>query len=109
MSPPAGEKDKKQASLKEEDDPLITLKVLDLHGRRAYHTLRMSDTLQGVMDAYYKKAADVTYGSGSFVFDGSIRLRGTKTPADLDLNDEDEIDFFDDMVGGGIGWVVGAF
>jgi small ubiquitin-related modifier len=37
------------------------------------------------------------------MFDGSIRLRGTNTPAELDLNDEDEIEFFPTMIGGG--WV----
>ncbi|CAD6217509.1 unnamed protein product [Miscanthus lutarioriparius] len=84
-----------------EDDPLITLKVLDLEGRRVYHTMRMNNRLQGLMDAYYKKVADVTYGSGTFMFDGSIRLRGTNTPAELDLNDEDEIEFFPTMIGGG--------
>jgi small ubiquitin-related modifier len=82
---------------------LITLKVLDLEGRRVYHTMKMNDRLQGVMDAYYKKVADVTYGSGTFMFDESIRLRGTNTPSELDLNDEDEIEFFPTMIGGG--WV----
>lgn len=80
---------------------MITLKVLDQEGRRAFHTMRMSDRLQGVMDAYYKKAADVTYGTGAFFFDGSIRVQGHNTPAQLDLNDEDEIEFFESQVGGG--------
>ena len=62
--------------------------------------MRMSDKLQGVMDAYYKKVHDVTYGTGTFMFDGSIRLLGFKTAAELDLEDGDEIDFFQAMVGG---------
>ncbi|KAL6856155.1 hypothetical protein ACP4OV_018957 [Aristida adscensionis] len=80
---------------------LVTLKVLDQEGRRAYHIMRTTDKLQGVMDAYYAKAPEVAYGSGTFMFDGSVRLRGSKTPADLDLIDGDEIDFFGDQVGGG--------
>ncbi|KAL6656824.1 hypothetical protein ACP70R_004604 [Stipagrostis hirtigluma subsp. patula] len=82
-------------------DELVTLKVLDQEGRRAYHTMRMTDKLQALMDAYYAKAPDVTYGTGTFMFDGSVRLRGSKTPADLELNDGDEIDFFGYQVGGG--------
>ena len=101
---PRRQENRRQVSVKAELDPLITLKVLDQEGRRAFHTMRMSDKPQGVMDAYYKKVADVTYGSGTFMFDGSIRLRGTNTPAELDLNDEDEIEFFPVMIGGG-GWV----
>ncbi|CAL5083663.1 unnamed protein product [Urochloa decumbens] len=100
MSPPPGE-DRREEVVKPEPDPMITLKVLDNEGRRAYHTLRMSDKIQTVMDAYYKKAPEVTYGSGTFMLDGSIRLKGSKTPAELDLNDGDEIDFFEDQVGGG--------
>ncbi|RLN32834.1 hypothetical protein C2845_PM03G10960 [Panicum miliaceum] len=106
MSPPPPEDRTAQGVVKPEPDPLITLKVLDQEGRRAFHTMRMSDKLQGVMDAYYKKVPDVTYGSGTFMFDGSIRLRGFKTPAELDLEDGDEIDFFGPMLGGG--WDDGA-
>ncbi|KAG2585882.1 small ubiquitin-related modifier 1-like [Panicum virgatum] len=103
MSPP-GEEGRRQGSVKTEpeDDPLMTLKVLDQEGRRAFHTMRMSDKVQGVMNAYYKKAAgDVTYGTGTFMFDGSVRLRGCNTPAELDLDDGDEIEFFPVQVGGG--------
>ncbi|KAF8664575.1 hypothetical protein HU200_054758 [Digitaria exilis] len=82
---------------------MITLKVLDNEGRRAVHTMRTSDKLQALMDAYYAKASDVTYGTGTFMFDGSVRLRGCKTPADLDLNDGDEIEFYETQVGGGRG------
>ena len=66
----------------------------------------MRGVTQGVLDAYYKKAPDVTYGTGTFMFDGSIRLLGFKTAAELDLEDGDEIDFFAAMVGGG--WDDGA-
>lgn len=53
------------------------------------------------MDKYYAKAREVTYGTGTFLFDGSIRLHGWKTPADLELEDVDEIDFFETAIGGG--------
>ncbi|CAD6217511.1 unnamed protein product [Miscanthus lutarioriparius] len=103
---PRRQENRRQVSVKAELDPLITLKVLDQEGRRAFHTIRMSDKPQGVMDAYYKKAGDdVTYGTGTFMFDGSVRVQGHNTPAQLDLDDEDEIEFFFflTMIGGG--WV----
>jgi small ubiquitin-related modifier len=102
MSPPPEDR-----RAKPEPDPMIKLKVKDNDGRRVFHTMRMSDNLQAVMNAYYAKAPDVTYGSGTFMLDG-IRLKGSKTAADLDLNGDDyddelviEIDFFEDQVGGG--------
>jgi len=101
MSPPRQE-NRRQVIVKAEPVPSITLKVLDQQSRRAFHTMRMNDRLQGVMDAYYKKVSDdVTYGTGIFMFDGSVRLRGCNTPAELDLNDGDQIEFFESMIGGG--------
>lgn len=98
MPPPV--QDTSRGAAKAEPDPLITLKVLDQDGRRAYHTMRMADQLQALMDAYYRRAPGVTYGTGTFLFDGSIRLQGRNTPAELDMNDGDEIDFFEKQVGG---------
>jgi small ubiquitin-related modifier len=98
--PPEGGSSRQRATVKAEPDPLITLKVVDQEGRRAFHTMRISDRLQGVMDAYYKKVPQVTYGTGTFMFDGSIRLRGEKTAAEFDLEDGDSIDFFETQVGG---------
>ncbi|TVU01242.1 hypothetical protein EJB05_53281, partial [Eragrostis curvula] len=80
---------------------LITLKVLDQHGRRVFHTMRTTDRLQSLTEKYYTKAPEVTYGTGTFLFDGSIRVVGWKTPADMELEDGDEIDFFEYAVGGG--------
>ncbi|CAN6168545.1 unnamed protein product [Urochloa humidicola] len=98
--PPPPEGRRQGVAKPEPDHPLITLKVLDQEGRRAFHTMRTCDKLQGMMDAYYKKAPDVTYGAGTFMFDGSVRLRGDKMPEDLDLDDGDEIDFFAPQLGG---------
>nr|TKW35478.1 hypothetical protein SEVIR_2G375300v2 [Setaria viridis] len=100
MSPPP-EQDRRLGVVKPEPDPMIKLKVLDNEGRRVFHSMRMSDKLQAVMDAYYAKAPDVTYGSGTFMFDGSIRLRGSETPAEHGLQDDDVIDSYEDLVGGG--------
>jgi small ubiquitin-related modifier len=50
MSPPPEDR-RPQGVVKPETDRLITLKVLDQEGCRAFHTMRMSDKLQGVMDA----------------------------------------------------------
>ncbi|WVZ66814.1 hypothetical protein U9M48_015984 [Paspalum notatum var. saurae] len=101
MSSPQQEDGSEQGAVKEELDPLIKLKVVDQYGRRVFHTLRMSDKLQAVMDAYYyAAAADVNRGAGKFYFDG-VFLPGGKTPAEFEMEDGDEIDFFDDQLGGG--------
>ncbi|EEE67455.1 small ubiquitin-related modifier 1 [Oryza sativa Japonica Group] len=78
----------------------ITLKVMDQEDRRIRHTIRMADKLQVVMDMYYAKAPDVTYGTGTFLFDG-IRLKGDMTPMGLEMVDGDTVDFFPVMIGGG--------
>ncbi|KAL6856154.1 hypothetical protein ACP4OV_018956 [Aristida adscensionis] len=81
---------------------VITLKVLDQKDRRITHRMRMTDKFQDVMDKYYAAAPEVTYGTGTFLLDGDIRLRGSMTPADLhELEDGDEIDFFPFSDGGG--------
>lgn len=78
----------------------ITLKVMDQEDRRIRHTIRMADKLQVVMDMYYAKAPEVTYGTGTFLFDG-IRLKGDMTPMGLEMVDGDTVDFFPVMIGGG--------
>lgn len=98
MPAPAREEEDTKAAVR----PLfITLKVLDREDRRIRHTIRLTDELQAVMDMYYAKAPDVTYGTGTFLSDGSIWLKGWKTLADLELVDGEEIDFFPEQLGGG--------
>ncbi|KAJ1291555.1 hypothetical protein BS78_02G324400 [Paspalum vaginatum] len=90
-----------RVAVQADPDPMIRLMVLDQQGKRAFHTMRMSDKLQAVMDAYYTTATpDVKHGDGSFYFDGAL-LRGCKTPADFEMEDGDRIDFFRQQLGGG--------
>uniref|UniRef100_A0A0E0ALQ9 Ubiquitin-like domain-containing protein n=1 Tax=Oryza glumipatula TaxID=40148 RepID=A0A0E0ALQ9_9ORYZ len=44
-------------------------------------------------------------GTGRFLFDGR-RLRGWQTPAELQMEDGDEVNFFEELIGGaaGSGW-----
>ncbi|CAN6212087.1 unnamed protein product [Urochloa humidicola] len=79
----------------------VTLKVVDQEGRIVRHRMRTTDKLQGVMDKYYAEAPEVGYGTGTFLVDGSTRLRGCKTPEDLKLDDGAQIDFFPYSDGGG--------
>ena len=79
---------------------LVTLKVVDQEGRVVEHRMRATDRLQAVMDRYYAEAPEVGYGTGTFLVDGCIRLRGGKTPADLKLEDDAQIDFFPYADGG---------
>jgi small ubiquitin-related modifier len=78
----------------------LTLKVQDTAGRTMERTLRRTEKLQGLMDAYYAKVPDVTHGTGRFLYDGK-RLAGWQTPAELEMEEGDEIDFFTELMGGG--------
>ncbi|OQU90146.1 hypothetical protein SORBI_3002G350000, partial [Sorghum bicolor] len=79
----------------------VTIKVQDTEGRTVERTVRRStQKLQVVMDAYYASVPDVTYGTGRFLYDGG-RLSAGQTPAELEMEEGDEIDFFTEMLGGG--------
>uniref|UniRef100_A0A0E0LMI7 Ubiquitin-like domain-containing protein n=1 Tax=Oryza punctata TaxID=4537 RepID=A0A0E0LMI7_ORYPU len=84
----------------------VTLKVQDTDGRAVCRTMRRTDQLQGLMDFYYDSAhGRVQRGTGRFLYDGR-RLRGWQTPAELEMEDGDEVDFFEELIGGaaGSGW-----
>ncbi|XP_066392740.1 small ubiquitin-related modifier 1-like [Miscanthus floridulus] len=74
------------------------LKVQDTEGRTVERTVRRTQKLQVVMDAYYASVPDVTYGTGRFLYDGG-RLSGGQTPAELEMEEGDEIDFFTELLG----------
>ncbi|KAF7036092.1 hypothetical protein CFC21_046846 [Triticum aestivum] len=95
MSPPYSGRDSKAAV----KPLLVTIKVVS-QGKVLRHTMSRTDKLQVLLDAWYHKVPDVTYGTGVFLFKG-VRLRGDKTPADLEMEDGDMIDFFEHMNGGG--------
>ncbi|KAF6985795.1 hypothetical protein CFC21_003610 [Triticum aestivum] len=95
MPPPCSGRDSKAAV-----KPLmVTIKVVSQE-KVLRHTMSRADKLQVLLDAWYRKVPDVTYGTGVFLFEG-VRLRGDKTPADLEMEDGDMIDFFEHMDGGG--------
>ncbi|OEL17156.1 hypothetical protein BAE44_0021824 [Dichanthelium oligosanthes] len=93
-------KETEEAANAEEQEEYVTLKVVDQEGRIVKHSMRTTDELQGVMDKYYAEAPEVGYGTGTFLIDGAVRLRGWKTPADLELDDDAQIDFFPYADGG---------
>uniref|UniRef100_A0A0D9X0N5 Ubiquitin-like domain-containing protein n=1 Tax=Leersia perrieri TaxID=77586 RepID=A0A0D9X0N5_9ORYZ len=76
----------------------LTLKVQDSDGRTVCRTMRRTDQLQALMDYFYDRVQDrVARGTGRFLYDGH-RLRGTQTPAELKMEDGDEVDFFVEML-----------
>ncbi|KAM0885118.1 hypothetical protein ACQ4PT_030539 [Festuca glaucescens] len=77
---------------------LLTVKVVG-HERVVMHTMRMTDKLQVVLDVWYHKVPEVTYNTGVFLYDG-LRVRGDKTQAELDMEDDAMIDFLEHMDGG---------
>jgi small ubiquitin-related modifier len=91
----------------EEEDSKAAVKPLMLKvkvvsqslDRVVHHTMKMTDKLQVVLDVWYHKVPEVEYGTGVFLYDG-LRVRGDKTPADLEMEDDHMIDFFEHMDGG---------
>ncbi|KAL5197942.1 hypothetical protein ABZP36_001454 [Zizania latifolia] len=80
----------------------ITLKVQDTSGRAVYRSMRRTEQLQALMDLYYDTVRSVQRGTGRFLYDGR-RLCGSHTPAQLLMEDGDEVDFFTELTGGA-GW-----
>uniref|UniRef100_A0A0E0EDG6 Rad60/SUMO-like domain-containing protein n=1 Tax=Oryza meridionalis TaxID=40149 RepID=A0A0E0EDG6_9ORYZ len=63
-----------------------------------YVTLKRTEQLQVLMDCYYDHAhGRVQRGTGRFLYDGR-RLSGWQTPAELDIEDGDEVDFFEELI-----------
>ncbi|XP_040254478.1 small ubiquitin-related modifier 1-like [Aegilops tauschii subsp. strangulata] len=78
----------------------VTLKVRNTDGHTVYRTMRRTEQLQSLMDFYYASVPAVQRGTGRFLYDGG-RLRGWQTPAELQMEDGDEVDFFTELLGGG--------
>jgi len=77
----------------------LSLKVKGQEGNEVFFKVKKTTTFAKVMAAYCKKVgADVEHVR--FLFDGT-RLRPDQTPADLDMEDEDEIDAMVAQTGGG--------
>jgi hypothetical protein len=75
----------------------VTLTVQDAQRRDVTRTMRVTDTLQGLMDHYYDMVGSAgTRRAGRFVFDGK-RLKGKQTPEELGMKNRDKIDFFVDL------------
>ena len=76
----------------------LSLKVKSQDGNEVFFKVKKTTTFSKVMTAYCKKVgADMD--SVRFLFDGQ-RLRAEQTPADLDMEDEDEIDAMVQQTGG---------
>ena len=77
----------------------LSLKVKSQDGNEVYFKVKKTTAFAKVMNAYCKKVgADME--SVRFLFDGQ-RLRPEQTPADLEMEDEDEIDAMVSQTGGG--------
>ncbi|KAM3299466.1 hypothetical protein ACQJBY_040783 [Aegilops geniculata] len=85
---------------------MLTIKVVGQE-KVVRHTMRMTNKLQVLMDVWYHKVPDVTYGTGIFLYDG-MRGRGNMTPVDLEMEDGDMLDFFEHMDGGAGPFIIGS-
>ena len=76
----------------------LSLKVKSQDGNEVYFKVKRTTQFSKVMTAYCKKVgADLD--SVRFLFDGA-RLNPQQTPAELDMEDEDEIDAMVQQTGG---------
>ncbi|KAM3390319.1 hypothetical protein ACQJBY_012116 [Aegilops geniculata] len=100
----AGQARKEHSATEEEVDSkaavarLITLKVVSQE-RVVRHTMKMTDKLQVLMDVWYHKVPEVTPDTGLFMINGS-RFRPESTPEELELEEDDMVDFFEHVDGG---------
>ena len=79
-------KEKKEEDKKSEH---LNITVKGQDGSEVYFKVQKSKPFQSVMDAYCRKiGADI--GATRFLFDGK-QIKGTQTPEDLGMEDEDEI------------------
>ncbi|CAM6114627.1 unnamed protein product [Calypogeia fissa] len=77
----------------------INLKVKGQDGGEVFFRIKSSATLRKLMNAYCERQS-VDASSIAFLFDGR-RLRAEQTPAELDMEDGDEIDAMLHQTGGG--------
>ena len=76
----------------------LNLKVKSQDGNEVYFKVKKTTQFSKVMSAYCKKVG-TDLESVRFLFEGQ-RLRPDQTPADLDMEDEDEIDAMVQQTGG---------
>jgi len=79
----------------------LSLKVKSQDGNEVYFKVKRTTQFSKVMTAYCKKVGQ-DLESVRFLFDGQ-RLNPQQTPADLDMEDEDEIDAMVQQTGGARG------
>lgn len=76
----------------------LNLKVKAQDGSEVFFKVKRTTQFRKLMDAYCARMG-VAGGNFRFLFDGD-RLRPEQTPADCDMEDEDEIDAFREQTGG---------
>jgi len=76
----------------------LSLKVKSQDGNEVYFKVKKTTAFSKVMTAYCKKVGQDPE-QVRFLFDG-VRVRPDQTPADLEMEDEDEIDAMVQQTGG---------
>eukprot|EP00472_Partenskyella_glossopodia_P014636 CAMPEP_0197523734 /NCGR_PEP_ID=MMETSP1318-20131121/8608_1 /TAXON_ID=552666 /ORGANISM="Partenskyella glossopodia, Strain RCC365" /LENGTH=89 /DNA_ID=CAMNT_0043076523 /DNA_START=47 /DNA_END=316 /DNA_ORIENTATION=+ len=76
----------------------LNLKVKSQDGNEVFFKVKKSTSFKRLMEAYCSKVG-AEFGSVRFLFDGE-RIDPDKTPAHLNMEDEDEIDAMVQQTGG---------
>eukprot|EP00457_Paulinella_chromatophora_P025642 gb/GEZN01030318.1/.p1 GENE.gb/GEZN01030318.1/~~gb/GEZN01030318.1/.p1 ORF type:complete len:101 (-),score=16.72 gb/GEZN01030318.1/:119-421(-) len=79
-------------------DEHLSLKVKSQDGNEVYFKVKKTTQFHKVMNAYCKKVGQDPERV-RFLFDGA-RIRGDQTPAEMEMEDEDEIDAMISQTGG---------
>lgn len=76
----------------------VSLKVVNADGAEVYFKIKKTTALRKLMDAYCKKQG-IARNSVRFLYDGSP-IDESKTPDDLEMEDDDVIDAMVEQTGG---------
>ncbi len=96
--PPADPAAAAPADVKAEGSPQVSLKVVNSDGAEVYFKIKRGTQLKKLMDAYCKKQG-VQRSSVRFLFDGH-QVDESKTPDELEMEDDDVIDAMIEQTGG---------
>jgi len=91
----AEEEDKKPAK---DGADALNIRIRDQTGEETFFKVKKSTKLQKVFDAYSSRKG-VAAASLRFLFDG-MRVRPEQTPADIDMDDGDQLDCMLEQQGG---------
>ncbi|KAL3620014.1 hypothetical protein CASFOL_034926 [Castilleja foliolosa] len=94
---------KRKRARETHSDPKVALNIKSQDGNNAFYLCYFNKRIQYLLSKYSKEK-NMDYDTMRFFFNGA-RINTSKTPAELGLNDGDEIDAMVFQEGGGGGYL----